>query len=141
MYNFDTFFLACYVHGFCTILGTKNHISLDIKILRRSYKIIHGEKLDIGPGNILNPIWSSKCTIFMTGFFTKGLFSIPGEMLNFKSCLARKAKIIIAKQRTYLQCTIETISVSIYKTVMKNFGVKSSLSFLAAIFVYVPNRT
>ena len=53
--SFDTFFLACYVHSFCTILYTKNHISLDIKILRRSYKSIHGENLDIGLGNHLNP--------------------------------------------------------------------------------------
>ena len=45
----------------------------------------------------------------MTGFFTKGLFRIPGEMLDFKSCLARRAKWIIAKQRTYPKCTIETI--------------------------------
>ena len=84
--------LACYVHVFRTILVTENHISLDIKILRRSYKIIHGENLDISLGNHLNPKQSSKFTIFMTGFFAKGLFSIPGEMLNFKSCLARKAK-------------------------------------------------
>ena len=41
----------------------------DIKILRRSYKIIHGENLDIGLGNHLNPKRSSKCTVFMTGFF------------------------------------------------------------------------
>ena len=58
----------CYVHGFCIILGTKNHISLDIKILGRSYKSIHGENLDIGLGNHLNPRRSSKCTVFMTGF-------------------------------------------------------------------------
>ena len=55
VYTFDSFFLACYVHGFCTILGTENHILLDIKILRRSYKSIHGENLDIGLGNHLNP--------------------------------------------------------------------------------------
>ena len=121
MYNFDTFFLACYVHGFRTILVTENHISLDIKILRRSYKIIHGENLDIGLGNHLNPKRSSKCTIFMTGFFTKGLFRIPGEMLNFKSCLARRAKRIIAKQRTYPKCTIETIRDSISETVHEEF--------------------
>ena len=30
---------------FCTILGTENHISLDIKILRRSCKSIHGKNL------------------------------------------------------------------------------------------------
>ena len=106
---------------FCTILGTENHISLDIKILRRSYKIIHGENLDIGLGNHLNPKRSSKCTIFMTGFFTKGLFCIPGEMLNFKSCLARRAKRIIAKQRTYPKCTIETIRDSICETVHEEF--------------------
>ena len=116
MYNFDTFFLACYVHGFCTILVTENHISLDIKILRRSYKIIHGENLDISLSDHLNPKWSSKWTVFMTGFFTKGLFSIPGEMLNFRSCLATKAKRIIAKQRTYPKCTIETIRDSICET-------------------------
>ena len=56
-------------------------------------------------------------------FFTKVLFCIPGEMLNFRSCLARKAKGIIAKQRTYLQCTIENISVSIYKTVSEEFQI------------------
>ena len=78
MYTFDTFFLACYVHGFCTILGTKNHISLDIKI-SRSYKCIHGENLDIGLGNDLNPKWSSKCTVFMTGFFTEVFFVCPGK--------------------------------------------------------------
>ena len=70
VYNFDTFFLACYVHGFCIILSTENHISLDIKILRRSYKSIHGKNLDIGLGNHLNPRESSKCTVFMTGFIT-----------------------------------------------------------------------
>ena len=43
---------------------------LDIKILRRSYKSIHGENLDISLGNHLNPKRSSKCTVFMTGFFT-----------------------------------------------------------------------
>ena len=116
MYNFDTFFLVCYVHDFRTILVTENHISLDIKILR-SYKIIHGENLDNGLGNHLNPKRSSKCTIFMTGFLTKGLFRIPGEMLNFKSCLARKAKRIIAKQRTYPKCTKETIRDSICENV------------------------
>ena len=65
----------------------------------------------------------------MTGFFTKGLFRIPGEMLNFRSCLARKVKIFMRCKKTYLQCTIDTISVSIYETVMKNFGVESSLRF------------
>ena len=82
MYNFGTFSLACNVHGFCTILGTKNHISLDMKILRSSYKIIHGENLDIVHGIHLNPGWSSNCIIFMTGFFTKVLYCIPGKMLN-----------------------------------------------------------
>ena len=79
MYTFDSFFLACYVHGFCTILGTENHILLDIKILRRSYKSIHGENLDIGLGNHLNPKRSSKCTVFMTGFFTKVFFVCRGK--------------------------------------------------------------
>ena len=121
MHTFDTFFLACYVHVFCTILGTENHISLDIKILRRSYKIIHSENLDIGLGNHLNPRWSSKCTVFMTGFLTKGLFHIPGEMLNFWSCLARKAKRIIAKQLTYPKYTIETIRDFICETFREEF--------------------
>ena len=79
MYNFDTFFLACYVHGFYTILVTENHISLDIKILRRSYKIIHGENLDIGLGNHLNAKWSSKCTVFIPAFSLKGYFVYPGK--------------------------------------------------------------
>ena len=79
MYTFDSFFLAFYVHGFCTILGTENHILLDIKILRRSYKSIHGENLDIGLGNDLNPKWSSKCTVFMTGFFTKVFLYVGGN--------------------------------------------------------------
>ena len=78
MYTFDTFFLACYVHGFCTILGTKNHISLDVKILR-SYKSIHGQNLDIGLGNHLNPRRSSKCTIFMTGFLPKCFLYVGGN--------------------------------------------------------------
>ena len=69
----------CYVHGFCTILGTKKHILLDIKILRRSYKSIHGENLDTGLGNDLNPKRSSKCTVFMTGFFTNVFFVCPGK--------------------------------------------------------------
>ena len=34
----------------------------------KSYKSIHGENLDIGLGNHLNPRRSSKCTVFMTGF-------------------------------------------------------------------------
>ena len=73
----------CYVHGFCTILGTKNHISLDIKILR-SYKSIQGENLDIGLGNDLNPKLSSKCTVFMTSFLLK-CFLYVGGMLKFRS--------------------------------------------------------
>ena len=52
---------------------------LDIKILRRSYKSIHGENLDIGLGSHLNPKRSSKCTIFMTGFFTKVFLYIGGN--------------------------------------------------------------
>ena len=79
MHTFDSFFLACYVHGFCAILGTENHILLDIKILRMSYESIHGENLDIGLGNHLNPERSSKCTVFMTGFFTKVLFVCQGK--------------------------------------------------------------
>ena len=79
MYTFDTFFLVCYVHGFCTILGTKNHLLLDIKILRRSYKSIHGESLDIVLGKHLNPRQSSKCTIFMTGFLTKVFLYVGGN--------------------------------------------------------------
>ena len=121
MHNFDTFFLACYVHVFSTILGTENHIALDIKIVRRSYKIIHIENLDIDLGNHLNPKWSSKCTVFMTGFFTKGSFCIPGETLNFRSCLAIKAKRIIANQRTYPKCRIETIRDSIWESVCEEY--------------------
>ena len=86
-----------------------------------SYKIIQGESLDIGLGNHLNPRWSSKCTIFMTSFFTKGLFHIPREMLNFRSRWARKAKRIIAKQRTYLEYAIETIRDSICETFREEF--------------------
>ena len=37
---------------FVLTLGTENHISLDIMIVR-SCKIIHGENLDIGLGNYL----------------------------------------------------------------------------------------
>ena len=79
MYTFDTFFLARYVHGFCTILGTKNHILLDIKILRRSYKRIHSENLDLDLGNHLNLKRISKCTVFMSGFFTEVFFVCRGN--------------------------------------------------------------
>ena len=120
MCTFDTFFLACYVHGFCTILGTKNHISLDIKIMRRSYKSILGKNLDFGIGNHLNPRGSSKCTVFMTSFFTKVFFVCRGNA-EFQVLFGDVMKRIIAKQRTHLQCTIETISVSIYETFNEEF--------------------
>ena len=73
----------CYVHGFCAILDTENHILLDIKILR-SYKSIHGENLDIGLGNHLNPKRSSKCTVFMTGSFLLKCFLYVGGNGKFQ---------------------------------------------------------
>ena len=101
MYNFDTFFLACYVHGFRTILVTENHISLDIKILRRSYKIIHGENLDIGLGNHLNPKRSSKCTIFMTGFSLKVISYTRGNA---------KFQVLFGKTSEKNHCEAKNIS-------------------------------
>ena len=103
MYTFDTLFLTCYVHGFCTILGTKNHISFDIKILRRSYKSIQCEILDIGLGNHLNPKWSSKCTIFMTGFYTKMFFCMLGEMLKFALVICSSAKELGSRRTVTVQ--------------------------------------
>ena len=65
---------------FCTILGTESHILY----------FIHGE--NIGLGNHLNPRGSSKCTVFMTGFFTKGLFCMPGENAKFQVLFGKISK-------------------------------------------------
>ena len=56
----------------------KSHI-VGHKDLRRGYKSIHGENLDIGLGNHLNPKRSSKCTVFMTGFFTEVFLYVEGN--------------------------------------------------------------
>ena len=52
---------------------------------------MHGENI-FGLCNNLNPSQRSKCIVFITGFFTKGLFHIPGKMLNFRSCWEDKRK-------------------------------------------------
>ena len=83
MYTFDTFFLACYLY---VVLSTVVVLSWApkttyrwTKILRKSYKSIHSENLDIGLGNDFNPKQSSKCTVFVTGFFTKVFFVCRGN--------------------------------------------------------------
>ena len=101
MYTFYNLFLACYVHGFCIILGTEERISLDIKILR-SYKSIQGEILGIGLGNHLNPKLSSKCTVFMTDFYTK-MFCMSEEMLKFALVICSSAKELGSRRTVTVQ--------------------------------------